>query len=161
MARRPDYIINNAQLIFRNFSERVNTHSKYDRDRGDGKSVNGGSFCIRLPQDIGEELKARGVNVEDYIDRHHPDEPATPLLRVRVQFDNMNDWKNPTIWQISGDTHEKMDEETMAGLDYVDIINADVSVNFGKNPGKHGFATYLNTAYITIPADDLASKYGY
>lgn len=161
MARRPDYIINNADIRFRNFSERVNPNSKFDRDRGDGKSVNGGSFAIFLPEDIAEELKNRGVRVDEYINKHDEDAVPQPMLNVTVQFDKLNDWKNPTIWQISGDNHVKLDEDTMSGLDYVDILNADVTLNFGKNPGKRGFKTYLNTAYITIQADDLTAKYGF
>lgn len=161
MSRRPDYVIENADIRFKNFQERVNTHSKFDKDRGDGKSVNGGSFCIFLPQDIAEELESRGVRVDEFVDKRKEDAEPQPMLRVIVQFDPLNDWKNPVIWQITGDTHVKLDEDTMAGLDYMDFVHADVKLNFGKNPGMHGFKTYLNTAYIEIPNDDLLSKYGY
>lgn len=161
MARKADYVIKNADIRWRNFSERVNTRSQYDRDRGDGKSINGGSFAIFLPDDIVAELRALNVAVREY---KHDDKPDTPLehfINVTVQFDPSNPWKNPTIWQISGDNHVKLDENTMGNLDYAEIDNVDVTLNFGSNIGKYGRKVYLNTAYVTLSSNTLADQYGF
>lgn len=159
--RRADYVINSADIRWRNFSERVNIHSKYDRDRGDGKSINGGSFAIFLTDEIAEDLRKQEVAVMEYTSKVDPDAPAQPYINVSVQFDSANPWKDPTIWQISGDNHVKLDENTMANLDYAEIENADIMLNFGNNVGKYGRKVYLNTAYITLSPNTLADKYGF
>lgn len=167
MARRADYVIENADIRWRNFSERVSAYSKFDkaRSKSDPRSIYGGSFAIFLPAEIADDLKEKNVKVEEYVNKRDPNEEPLPFIRVSVQFDPDNTWKDPTIWQITEDgSRVRLDEDTMANLDYAVITKADITLNFGKTPGPHGRKVYLNTAYITIEqsdAADLAAKYGY
>jgi saccharopine dehydrogenase-like NADP-dependent oxidoreductase len=67
----------------------------------------------------------------------------------------------PSVWLISGKKKTKLDEDSVAVLDYAEIQNVDLIINPSKweVSGKSGIKAYLKTAYITIVENEFEKKY--
>lgn len=138
-------IIENAQLIFRNFSGK------------EGKFNPGGnrSFCVVLDEEKSKELLDLGYNVR-YLKPRNEDEKPTPYLQVKVTYGKVE----PSIYLV-GKTKTLLSEDNIGMLDWADISNADLQIRPYKweMAGKTGTAAYLDVLYVTIQENVLEEKY--
>ena len=138
--------IENAHIMFRNF-------------RGEASKFNAAgkrNFCVRLDQDLADQMIEDGWNVKFLRPREEGDEP-TPYIQVAVSFDNIE----PNIFTITGRHKNRLNSDTIDILDYAEIENVDLIIrpyNWEVN-GKTGVKAYVKNMYITLVEDEFADKY--
>lgn len=147
--------IDNAELIFKNFSGRG---SMYNRE-GDR------NFCIRIrEQEIVDALLDEGFNVKI---REPKEEGGDPFmyLKVNVKFHPKNSdlaRLNPEAYLINDRGRRiELDEESICMYDDIDILKVDLDLsgsNWAVN-GREGRSAYLKKIYVTQEADRFAHRY--
>ena len=136
--------IENARIIFRNFSGR---EDKYNR-------AGVRTFGVVIDNDLTvSQLTNDGWNVKMTILKNKP----TYYIPVEAGFERMP----PKVFLISGRQKTQLDEESIAELDYADIKNIDLTLRpyQWEVQEKSGVKAYLKTMYVTIEEDALANKY--
>lgn len=139
-------MLEDAKLIFRNFAGKEDQYNK------EGNK----NFAVLLDEATAEMLLNDGWNVKYLKAREEGDEPQ-PYLPVGVRFDVMP----PTIVMITSSGRARLDDDSVAVLDWANILTVDLIVRaFIWNVGdKSGTKGYLKSMYVTIEEDELEKKY--
>lgn len=129
--------IDDARIIFRNFTGAA---SKFNRE-GDR------DFSVVIPDmEMAEELINQGWNIKVREPREEGDDPFI-YLKVKIKFND----RGPNIYLKSGGNLRKLDEESIACLDNIDISSVDLDVrpyDWEVN-GKTGRTAYLQSIRVT------------
>ena len=146
MARNNNVTIENARIIFRNFSGK---EDRYNR-AGDR------NFCVVLTEEVADDLVKDGWNVS-WLEPREEGDDRQAFLKVTVKFG-----KNPPrIMVVTERGKKSLDEDGVNLLDWAEINNVDLIIrpyDWDIN-GKTGRTAYLNSIYVTIEEDPLEAKY--
>lgn len=139
-------IIENAQLIFRNFKGREGMYNR-EGDR---------NFCVILSAERAAQLEEIGWNVKYLKPREEGDEP-TPYIQVSVGYKI----RPPRVSLITSRGKADLGEDEIEAVDYVDIEYADVIFRPYQYSvsGRSGIKAYLKTLFVKIQEDYLELKY--
>ena len=139
--------IDDARIIYRNFA---GAGSKYNRE-GDR------NFAVIIPEkEMADALIAEGWNVKIKPPRDEDDDPFM-FLPIKVKFND----RGPNAYLQTGNKMNRLDEESIACLDDVDIISVDMDVrpyDWEVN-GKAGRTAYLQSIKVTQEIDRFASRF--
>lgn len=141
--------INNARIIYRNFS---GEGSKYNRE-GDR------NFAMVIPdEELAETLVKDGWNVKTKPPKDEDDSPFI-FLPIKVKFND----RGPNVYLVSGHNRVKLDEESISILDDIDISNVDLDIRpydwiiqEGTSNEKRGRAAYLQGMKVIQELDRFA-----
>lgn len=139
--------IENARLMFRNFSGREGKFNK--------EGVR--SFAVLLDDpDLVRELEEEGWNVKYLNPREEGDKPQ-PYLNVSVTYGDFP----PKVYLVTRKKKTLMTVETIGSLDYAEIDTVDLIIRpyNWEVRGDSGVKAYLKTMYVTVVEDDFAEKY--
>jgi hypothetical protein len=142
-------IVENAKLIFRNFTGR-------EQPPYNGKGMR--NFCIIIPENFVEGMRQDGWNIKETKVRDEGDEPEH-YIKVNVRYDTGSP---PRVALISS-TNKKpteLKEGDIDILDTADIQKADIIISpYNHKMNDGGVSGYLKSAFITIRSTYLEDKY--
>ena len=139
--------INDARIMFRNFRREGD---KFNRE-GDR------NFVLIIPnEEIADALAKEGWNVKIKDPREEGDTPFM-YLPVKVKFND----RGPQIYLITGERHNRLDENSVAILDDIDIlsVNLDIRPYDWEVNGKTGRTAYLQAIEVFQEIDRFAARY--
>lgn len=141
--------IENARILFRNFSGKQTTFNR----AGDR------NFCAVIEDSgVAKKMLNDGWNIKTWQPK---DEEAAPInyIPVKLRFDKVP----PKIYRISSLTGKQvlMDEDMISAFDSEEFRNVDLILNpyIWEINGKTGITAYVKTMYVTVEEDSLAAKY--
>ena len=147
MANVNNINIEGATIIWKNFSG--------ERDKfNPGKR----GFSVVIDDSVmADELKQEGWNVKERPLQEGAD-PSEQEWTLPVKL-NMNRYTQ--VWLIVGNHKTLLNEDTVAQLDVVDIVNCDISIRpyEWEMSGRTGITAYVDSMYITIRENKFAEKY--
>lgn len=147
MANVNNINIEGALIIWKNFS---GERDKYNPGK------RGFSVVIDDPV-MADELSNEGWNVKERPLPEGADSSEQEwMLPVKL---NMNRYTQ--VWLIVGNHKNLLDENTVAQLDVVDIVNCDISIRpyEWEMSGRSGITAYVDSMYVTIRENKFAEKY--
>lgn len=139
-------IIENAQLVFRNFSGKAGKYNPAGRR----------NFCVILDYDTAIQLEKDGWNVR-WLDPKEEGDDKKPYMSVAVAFNI----RPPHVVLISGQGKSALDEASIDLLDWAELETVDLSIRpyaYDVND-KKGIKAYLKSLYATLAEDEFESKY--
>lgn len=147
MANVNNINIEGANIIWKNFSG--------ERDRfNPGKR----GFSVVIDDAVmADELRQEGWNIKERPLQEEAD-PSEQEWTLPVKL-NMNRYTQ--VWLIVGNHKTLLDENTVAQLDVVDIIDCDISIRpyEWEMSGRTGITAYVDSMYVTIRENKFAEKY--
>ena len=139
--------IEGATIIWKNFSG--------ERDRfNPGKR----GFSVVIDDAVmADVLRQEGWNIKERPLQEGAD-PSEQEWTLPVKL-NMNRYTQ--VWLIVGNHKTLLDENTVAQLDVVDIIDCDISIRpyEWEMSGRTGITAYVDSMYVTIRENKFAEKY--
>ena len=116
------------------------------------------NFCVYIPEDIADQLKADGWNVKMTNDSEEYGGPK-PYIQVEVKYGDYP----PKIYKVTSRNKTLLDEDVIGDLDKDEISKVDLYVSpyhwtVGK---KSGIKAYVDRMWVTIEEDDLTRKYAH
>lgn len=147
--------IENARLIFRNFSGEEQTNKgRIMNAKGDR------NFGIILTEELAKKLDQDGWRVRRLKPMDDdPEQYHTPWLKVKVKFGRIP----PIVNIITSRGRTRLDENTVGSLDWAYIKNVDLVIRPYNYPAINdkpaGVSAYLKSIYVTIQEDNFAEKY--
>lgn len=144
--------IDDARIIYRNFAGAA---SKFNRE-GDR------NFSIVIPdQEMADALVNEGWNVKIKAPREDGDVPFM-TLPVKVKFND----RGPNVYLQTGNRMNRLDEDSIACLDQIDIVSVDLDVRpydwvlyEGTKDEKRGRSAYLQSIKVVQDVDRFASGF--
>lgn len=144
--------IDDARIIFRNFAGAA---SKFNR-------AGERNFALVIDDEtIADELVKEGWNVKIKPGRDE-DEAPFMYLPVKVKFND----RGPAVYLITGGKRNRLDEESVACLDDVDILSVDMDIRpydwviqEGTPDEKSGRTAYLQSICVTQEIDRFAARF--
>lgn len=143
--------IENARLVFRNFSGKPDKFNPQGGKRGFSVVIEDPSFA--------EELKREGWNIKQFNKRDDEEEEPEHFIDVKVSYGNVS----PHIYLCTKRNKTLLTEETIGSLDYAEISKVDIVIRpyHYEVRGNSGISAYVKTMYVTVVEDEFASKYEY
>lgn len=151
MAEIPTVTIEEARIIFRNFTGKETAYNR-EGDR---------NFGVILDPKLADAMLNDGWNVKTLKPREEDEEPEeTPWISVAVNFDKGRPPKIMLVTQ-GGLKRTPLDAQTVEQLDWADIINVDLIIRpyTWEVNGRTGIKAYVQTMFVTIEEDALEAKY--
>lgn len=145
--RIPSITLENAKLIYRNFSG----VAKRFNDKGDR------NFNIVLDKATADMLYADGWNVKVKPPREEGEDPQI-LLKVTVRWDKFP----PRIVLVTKNGKTILDEESSEILDWAEIKSVDLVIapyRWTQPDGKTGITAYLSRMFVNLSENDLEYKH--
>jgi hypothetical protein len=141
------FMVEDAQLIFRNFEGREQTFNPAGQR----------NFCCILDLDTAQAMEADGWNIRWTTPKEEGDVPK-PYIKIKVGYKIFP----PRAVLIAGGVSTHLDEDHVGMLDWVDIAKVDLFAHASEwNHGnKSGTSAYLKSIFVTIAEDPLEIKYG-
>ena len=144
--------IDDARIIYRNFAGAA---SKFNRE-GDR------NFSIVIPdQEMADALVNEGWNVKIKAPREDGDVPFM-TLPVKVKFND----RGPNVYLQTGNRMNRLDEDSIACLDQIDIVSVDLDVRpydwvlyEGTKDEKRGRSAYLQSIKVVQDVDRFACRF--
>ncbi len=144
--------IENAQLIFRNFSGNERKSSAHTVNPAGRRN-----FCVKLDDNIASAMLKDGWNIK-YLRPRDEDEAPQAYMQVSVSYEN----RPPKIEMITSRGKTRLNEDTVGLLDAADISTVDLVIRpyeWGPINGQSGIKAYCKSMYVTIAEDEFERKY--
>ena len=144
-----NYTIENAEIFWKNFSGKGSTYN----------SEGSRNFCVYIPEEDAEDMKADGWNIKYSKPRDDGEEPR-PYVQVAVAYGQYP----PKIYMVTSKNKTLLDEDTVDELDRAEIEHVDLIINpyrwkmRTKNGEESGVKAYCKTMYVTIE-EDFGGRY--
>ena len=144
--------IDDAKIVYRNFK---GEGSKYNRE-GDR------NFSLIIPnREIADKLVEEGWNVK-IKPSNNEEEDEFITLPVKVKFND----RGPQVFIVSGESHRKLKEDTVAMLDDIDIASVDLdirpydwTIQEGTPNEKSGRTAYLQSIKVIQNIDRISAQF--
>ena len=140
--------INDAHIIFPHFSGKEDDfHRSGERD-----------FHVLIPDsEIADALVKNGWNVNIKPPREEGD---TPFMKLKIKV-NVNSFRPPKVYLVSGNKMNELDEETIGMLDSIDIRSADLDIRpyHSRVQGVEYQTAYLSAIRVYQELDRFAAEY--
>lgn len=133
-------------ILFRNFAGKPDDYHK------DGQMPN---FWVVLADEKAHELENSGFNIRW---KENRDGDLEGRLQIFARFDPFP----PKIFQITTNGSVQLDKESVAALDYADLVKVDLVLSpyYYTVNGRSGVKAYLSKGYFTIQEDEFSREYG-